>query len=110
MPIGPNGEPLPYPEEMMGMAAPAGAAPMPMGGGAPAGQPAASDMTGEIRQIREAILAFADANGMTAQERLTVEKITTLLQQLASDREKEEQGMLAGKMSPGAMQRAYAGG
>lgn len=67
-------------------------------------------MGGDARQIIDAVRAFAEANGMTEQERLTVEKITTLLQQLAADREKEEQGMLGGKMSPGAMQRAYAGG
>ena len=79
------------------------------GMGAPQ-QPEGGDMASDVRQIIQAVRAFADANGTSEQERLVVEKITTLLQQLSSDREKEEQGMLQGKLSPGAMSRAYAGG
>lgn len=68
------------------------------------------DMTGDVRQLIDAVRAFAEANGLSEQERLLVEDITSKLQKLSAEREKEEQGMLAGKMSPGAMQRAYTGG
>lgn len=104
MPMGPNGEPLSYDPATFGQ--PLGPPPGPP----PSPQQQPPDVPSDVRQLVDAIRMFAEANGMTEQERLKVEKISTLLQELAADREKEEQGMLAGKLSPGAMQRAYAGG
>jgi hypothetical protein len=43
------------------------------------------------------------------QDRLMLEKVTTMLQQIKASEEKEQEGMLQGKASPRQMRRAYGG-
>ena len=51
------------------------------------------DMIGEaLEMIRQAL----SADGLSEQERLTIEKVTTLLQQIPATREKEQQAALGG--------------
>jgi uncharacterized membrane protein YebE (DUF533 family) len=68
------------------------------------------DFSDRVKAIIADVRALAEADGdVSEQERLAVEQITTLIQKLAAGREKEQQDMLGGKMSPAAMQRAYSG-
>lgn len=74
-------------------------------------QPQQPSYADQVAAIIEMVNALAGADGqVTQQEKLEIEQIRTQLQKLAAGREKEEQDMLGGKMSPAAMARTYNGG
>jgi len=82
-PIGPNGEPLPYPQD----------------GG---------KLEDWIPEVLELIQAGIQADGhVTQQERLTFEKVRTLLQQLSASREKEDQAAIGSSPAMNSISRAY---
>ena len=86
MPVGPAGEQMPYAQE--------------------------GDAGGSLDEIlTSALELFSQARQVadTENERLTIEKITTMIQQVLAQNEKEEQDALAGKLSPRIMSRAYGG-
>lgn len=60
------------------------------------------------RQILD-LLAQARQSEDSEQDRLSLEKVSTLIQQLLADEEKEEDEAMAGKMSPSLLRRAYGG-
>lgn len=74
------------------------------------GDSAQPDLSSRVQAIIADVRAIAEEDGtFTDDERLQIEQITTLIQKLAAGREKESNDMLAGKMSPAAMSRAYGG-
>jgi hypothetical protein len=79
--------------------------PMGVGAGPPAGN--TPPFTDRVRAIIEQVRALAEEGGVTEQERLQVEKITTLVQQLAAGREKEDQALVGGGPATNALARAY---
>jgi hypothetical protein len=69
------------------------------GGG---GQDPTSQIADALDQIRQALAA----DGFTDQEKLTLEKVTTLLQGLAATREKEQQAAMGGGPATNFLRRA----
>lgn len=84
MPMIPGGGMSPYPETIE----------VPAEGGEPeAAQESPDEMISmALDMIRQAL----SADGLSEQERLTIEKVTTLLQQIPATREKEQQAALGG--------------
>ena len=119
MPIGPNGEALPYPEEMG--EAPPGLAGL-LGGGmggppdqiqvagpAPAEEEEAPSAPSDIlRDMLALAQQFRDGEE-DDEDLLQIEKVTTLIQQLLANNQKEADGMMQGKMSPRGLRKALSG-
>lgn len=81
-------------------AAPPGLGPEPAGGG---GDPA--ELYREILDL----LAQARQAEDSEQDKLALEKVSTLIQQLLASEEKEEEEAMGGKMSPALLRRTYGG-
>jgi hypothetical protein len=78
------------------------------GGGDPAeAEPAPSDPPDILRQMLELASDYRSVEE-DDEDLLSIEKVTTLIQQLLAKQQKEADGMLQGKASPRAMRRAYA--
>lgn len=83
-PIGPNGEPLPYPQEQ------------------------AEPVDAVLKRLISEIQSAANADGqVTENERLLIEKLTTLAQQFLANREKEDQQAMGSSPAMNAISRAY---
>lgn len=61
-----------------------------------------------VKQIISLVRQYAEQEE-DEQNVLSAEKITTMLQQILANEQKEKDGMLQGKMSPAAMRKAYGG-
>lgn len=117
MPVDPQtGAPLPYPEDQ----AQGGGLPpeiMALLGGAGAGDVAAPpeveeeslDWGARLHRMISDARAVTEEGGVSEKERLLLEKVTTMIQQIRAEREKEQDGLIQGKMSPGALRRAVGG-
>jgi hypothetical protein len=69
------------------------------------------DEAGRLDRILSDARSIAGADGdFSEQDKLIIEKVTTLLQQLKAGREKESEAALGGKLSPRLMSKAYGGG
>lgn len=88
----PEGPPAPA-------AGPFSAPPEPEGQGGPA----------DLYQQIISLLSQAQEVEDSEQDKLALEKVRTLIQQLLADEEREEEEAMAGKMSPGLLKRAYGG-
>lgn len=113
MPIGPNGEALPYPDE-----APPGFGGMPFGVGGPPESIQVSPGGGEEEAPSAPADLLRDMLDLAAQYRegedddedlLQIEKVTTLIQQLLANNQKESDQMIQGKMSPRGLRKALSG-
>jgi hypothetical protein len=100
LPLGPNGEQLPYPEQ-----APPDLMAMLGGGSAEEPEPPA-DPSELLREMLSLASAYRDSEE-DDEDLLVIEKVGTLIQQLLANQQKESDGMLQGKSSPRAMRRAY---
>lgn len=82
------------------------------GGGAPMGDGPQEDPKGEaidlIRQALELVRQYA-AQEESEMGTLDAEKITTLLQQILANEEKELEDAMTGKASPKMLRSAYSG-
>lgn len=86
-----------------------------VGGGAPGALPAdmapapdTGDHDSLVRDILDAVRMAAN-NAESEQETLAWEKVSTMIQQILAQVEKQDQDMLGGKLPPGALQRALGG-
>lgn len=90
---------------------PPGAGPPPPGFGPPPGAEAGAPAEGEDEEALFAKL-MASINSLRAlpsvkeQNKLALEKAATLIQQIKADEEKEMEGAMQGKLSPGLLARA----
>ncbi len=85
-----------------------------LGAGDPAdaagnGGPDAQNEQQLFDQVLSGIRGLLGARSLSQSSTLLVSKAETLLQQVKAAEEKEQQGALQGKLSPGLMQRAYGG-
>lgn len=96
--------------DLMGQAPGMGQAP-PEQPFSPAPAPGSEGKEGASR-IKEIIALVRDyANAEDDEENiLTAEKITTMLQQILASEQKEQDGMMQGKVSPRALRKAYSSG
>lgn len=82
-----------------------------LGGGFPEGMPPDMPMEGggqSASDILQQILSLADeyrAQEQSQQNLLLVEKLRTIAQQILAAEEKEDEGMMQGKFSPGSLRR-----
>lgn len=107
MPVGPMGEPMPYPDEMgAGGGLPPELASL-IGGGGQEAPP--QDASGYVQAILEMLNEWR-MNEQDPEDLLALEKISTMLQQIVTGHAKEEQQAMAGKFSPRMMAQAYGGG
>ena len=110
MPVGPNGEALPYPGEQGG-GLPSELAAL-LGGGEAPGQPLAGneaapqDAAGYVQSILDMVNEWRQAE-QDPEDLLVLEKISTLLQQISTSRAKEAQDAMQGKLSPRILAQAY---
>lgn len=81
--------------------------PAPPAGPPPPPEAAGGGMEDRMRAVMDEVRAIAEEDGFTENERLTVEKITTLLQQLNAGREKEQNALTGGGPATQALARAY---
>lgn len=86
-----------------------------VGQGAPGPPPAeaapapdAGDHDSLVRDILDAVRLAAN-NAESEQETLAWEKVSTMIQQILAQTEKQDQDMMGGKLPPGALQRALGG-
>lgn len=88
-----------------GAAAPAGPPP----GGDPQGEEELSPQERFDRLINDARSLASSDGEFSEQDKLIIEKVTTLIQQLRAGREKDEQQAMMGKLTPGSsvMRKAY---
>lgn len=98
-PIGPNGEALPYPDQMMGGGPPADLAALLGGGGAP---PAPADGTSKLREALQMIADY-QAGEQDDEDLLAAEEIRTRIQKLLAKQQQEQDGLLQGKFTPAAL-------
>jgi hypothetical protein len=91
MPIGPNGEPLPYPEDMMGVAA---------------GPPQGNTMAGPdvLKSMLELASQYAEVE-QDEEDLLAIEQARTLIQKLLAKQQREQDDAMQGKMSAGFLRR-----
>lgn len=106
MPIGPNGERLPYPEDFGGGVPPELAALL-GGAGAPQTEPEAAPASGPdiLRQMLQSAAAYRDSED-DDEDLMEIEKVTSLIQGLLAKQAKEQDDMLMGKVTPRALRRA----
>lgn len=81
---------------------------MMMGGQPGMGQPSGDEFETEL----EALLTHAREIAQLAddpQEALSIEKITTLIQQIIAQRDKADQDLMQGKANPAALVKALSG-
>lgn len=86
-----------------------GAPPMPPGGGGGAPAPP-QEGGGDVTTMLQDMLALAGeylAQEETETNKLTMQKVTTMIQQILAEEEKELQGAMQGKMSPALLQKSY---
>ena len=116
MPIGPNGEALPYPEDeaAMGDGVPPGLEGL-LGGppesiqvSPPEEEGPSGDPAGILRDILDLCREYQNVE-QDDEDLLQIEKVTTLLQQLLANNQKEADGMMQGKMSPRGLRKALSG-
>lgn len=89
---------------------------MDMMGGAPPEQPFSEEPAGQaddgaakIKEIISLVRSYADQED-DEENVLVAEKITTMLQQILANEQKDVEGMMQGKVSPKALRKAYASG
>lgn len=89
-----------------------------LGGGGGAAAPASpppsaepsSEGGGDVTTMLQDMLALAGeylSQEETETNKLTMQKVTTMIQQILAEEEKELQGALQGKMSPSLLQKSY---
>lgn len=71
-------------------------------------EPAELDEGGRFDRMLSDALALASGD-MSEQNKLAIQKVMTELQKIKAAEEKESEGMMQGKLSPGLMRRAYGG-
>jgi hypothetical protein len=89
-------------EEMQGMGPPEGAAP-PEGGGD-------QDESAMFSTLLETIRGLLSLGTVSEQNKLALEKASTLVQQIKASEEKEGEAAMGGKLSPGIMRKLGGGG
>lgn len=73
--------------------------------GPPAEGPDAGDHSGLLRDILDMVRQAAQ-QADDEQEALTLEKVSTMMQQILAQQEKQDQELMQGKMNPAALRRA----
>lgn len=97
MPIGPNGEPLPYPQDTM-----MGGGGM-MGGQTPQpGENPAGDSASILREALQIIASYQEIE-VDDEDLLEAEEIRSRIQKLLAKQQKERDGLLQGKFNPAAL-------
>ncbi len=94
----------PVPGPMMG---PQGPPPPP---GPPPGYDQGASAEDSLRECISQIRAVAEQGGMSEQERMLVEDVTSKIQKILALREKEDQALAGGGPATNALARAYGGG
>lgn len=79
-----------------------------LGGGGQAPEEASADPNDLLQQILELAAQYKQVEE-DPQDLLTVEKVTTLVQQLIAANQKEADGMMSGKVTPRAIRKATGG-
>jgi hypothetical protein len=96
---------------MGGMTPPGG--PMAGPGGPPPGGPpppaAGGDEAAMFRSLLDNIRGLLSMNTLSEQNKLALEKASTLVQQIKASEEKDEEAAMTGKLNPGVMRRMSGG-
>jgi hypothetical protein len=111
VPIAPDGTPLPYPDQGGGGLPPELMALLGGGGQPPSEEESAPELPSgpdAIRQMIELAGSYQSSE-QDEEDLLAIEKARTILQQLLAKQQKEQDGLLQGKATPGALRRATRG-
>ncbi len=80
------------------------------GAAAPEQDGGEEDEAAKLDSLLQNAIGLAQAGSLSEQNKLKIQKVMTLIQEIRADEEKEMDGAMKGAMTPGLLRKANAGG